>query len=140
MYKFRLPIGDWSDDGHGKCKYFTITSDKPVEEVREAHFKIEEKTGIDVESICSKYRDSSITVEELDELVKFGVDIEEFDLPYKGMIGVSTEGMCHIWVTLLNYVDPKLNLKVEEELPMLPFYGFDKKKRHIGFVGYGCFH
>lgn len=57
---FRLPIGDWSDDGHGECNY-------------------------DAEPIL------------------------------------------------------QLNIVAADEFPMLPFYGYDEKKRHIGFVGYGTF-
>lgn len=30
-------------------------------------------------------------------------------------------------------------LKHKEDIPMLPFYGFDEKQRHIGGVGYGLF-
>lgn len=33
--------------------------------------------------------------------------------------------------------DADLVLKREPELQMLPFYGYDAKKRHIGSFGYG---
>lgn len=95
--------------------------------VREAHFKIKEATGINIESICSEYEDSSISKDLLNELVKFGINIENFDLPYKGEVGVSAENMAHIWITMLNYVDPDLKLALNVDLPMLPFYGFDDK-------------
>ena len=55
MYQFKLPIGDWSSDGHCVCEYYLVSSNRPVEEVREAHYKINEKTGIDIESECSEY-------------------------------------------------------------------------------------
>lgn len=139
MYYFRIPIGDWSNDGHGKRKDFITASDRPIDQAREAHFKIKELTGIDIESICSEYEDSSITVDLLNELSLYGVNPEMFDLPYKGEVGITEEGMAHIWVSLLNFADPELNIVLLEDLPMLPFYGFDEKKRHIGHVGYGCF-
>lgn len=139
MYKFRMPIGDWSDDGHGKCDYYTISSNLPIEEVREAHFKIPELTGVNIESIANNYEEGNITQETLDKLISLGVDPDKFDEPYKGSIYVSSENMRDIWITLLNNVEPKLNLVVEEKIPMLPFYGFDEQKRHIGFIGYGCF-
>lgn len=139
MYNFRMPIGDWSDDGHGKCTYYTVSSDLPVEDVREAHFAIYEKTGLDIGSICSEYEESSITTELFNDLVILGLDIREFDYPHEGEVEVSPEGMCHIWITLLNHVEPRLNLKKMEDLPMLPFYGYDNKKRHINQVGYGCY-
>ena len=40
MYKFVIPIGDWSEDGHGKHDDYVVTSNKPVEAVREAHYRI----------------------------------------------------------------------------------------------------
>lgn len=140
MYRFRMPIGDWSDDGHGKCDYYCIKSNKPVEYVRDIHFQILEKTGIDIEEICSEYEDSSISVEQFNELLKLGIEEERFDHPYKGNIGVSSENMCYLWTFLLMKSDETLNLEIEETPEMLPFYGFDQKERHIGFVGYGCFN
>ena len=37
-HSFALPIGDWSGDGHGHCEWFTVRSNKPLEDVRKAHF------------------------------------------------------------------------------------------------------
>lgn len=54
MYQFRLTIGDWSGDGHGKSEDFVISSNAPVEKVREAHYKIEDTTGVDIENIYSE--------------------------------------------------------------------------------------
>ncbi|MFO1442934.1 hypothetical protein KDN24_06850 [Bacillus sp. Bva_UNVM-123] len=140
MYRFRMPIGDWSDDGHGKCNYYYIKSNKPVEEIREIHFKIKENTDVDIEKICRKFEESSIDVELFDALVGMGLDKENFDLPYKNKVTFSPKDMCNLWVFLLKKTDETLELEIEEEPKMLPFYGFDEKRRHIGFVGYGCFH
>lgn len=148
MYKLRIPIRDWSNDGHGKCNYHTISSNMTIEKVREVHFKIKEKTGVDIESICSEYDDSYINLEMIDKLAKIGLSIEELDLLAEGEvcmnakedeIYVSNKDMCHIWIALLNYVDPNLNLTLLKNIPMLSFYEFDKYDRHIGQVGYGCF-
>lgn len=135
-----MPIGDWSDDGHGKCDYYYIKSNKSVEEVRETHFQLLEKTGIDIEEICSEYEDSSIRLELFKSLVELGINIDKFDLPYKGNVGISSENMCYLWTFLLMKTDETLRLEIEDEPEMLPFYGYDDKKRHIGYVGYGCFN
>lgn len=37
-YLFKLPIGDWSDDGHGYCKDFIIECNMPIEKVFDAYF------------------------------------------------------------------------------------------------------
>lgn len=38
-YSFTIPIGDWSGDGHNACTYYQFTSNKPLQNVREAFFK-----------------------------------------------------------------------------------------------------
>ena len=39
-YLFKLPIGDWSGDGHSMCEYIKIRTNKTIEEVREGHFDL----------------------------------------------------------------------------------------------------
>lgn len=151
---FKLPIGDWSDDGHGECSYYTIKSNKSVEEVREIHFKIKDSLGIDIESIASEYEDSSIDsdiVEKLFEMgfkeflgTRYGVCLEcenEEDEEYDSEWTITSEGMAYLWLFLLMKADSSLKLEFDKtvKIPMLPFYGFDEKNRHISFVGYGCF-
>ncbi len=140
MYSFRMPIGDWSDDGHGKCDYYYIKSNKPVEEVREIHFQILDKTGFDIEETCSEYEDSSISEDQFNELVALGLEAKRFDYPYNGRVYISSENMCYLWTFLLMKTDATLKLEIEKTPEMLPFYGVDNKMRHIGFVGYGCFN
>lgn len=60
MYQFKMTIGDWSDDGHGRYEDFVVRSNVPVEQVREAYFRIKDVTGIDIESICSNYGEDEI--------------------------------------------------------------------------------
>jgi hypothetical protein len=150
MFKFNIPIGDWSDDGHGICRYYLISSNKPVEEVREAHFKIVKETGIDVTKICKNYEEDWYYDEEIiQKIIDTGFDVEkrccEIDRDgYENLIiGITFEPreLAELWVHLLMYVDKDLKLEfvAEEETLMLSFYGFDEKKRHISFVGYGLF-
>lgn len=136
MYKFLMSIGDWSDDGHGLHEDYIIESRKHVEVVRETHFKIKEKTGIDVETICQSCRENTISQENYDKLVQLG-----FQFPEPGENKISPDTMAQIWLFLLNKTDPSLHLKFtgDKELPTLHFYGFDKQGRHIEQIGYGCF-
>ena len=140
-YLFTLPIGDWSRDGHGVCDYYHVESNKPVEEVREAHFKIKEVTGIDIHTIANEYGEPFIpqdhpvipylkSIGKLDKLTESYGD-EDYS--------IYPDGMAELWAILLMAADPELELalKVEGQIPMLPFYGYDEKKRHIRFVGYG---
>ena len=137
---FKLPIGDWSGDGHGKCDYYLIESNKSVQQVREVHFKIFEKTGINIHAIANDYEDSHISYEVFDALTSLGYNfIENHDDDDEGFYATSKE-MANIWIFLLTKTDKKLMLKIiDDKDDMLPFYGYDKKKRHIDGVGYGCF-
>jgi hypothetical protein len=132
-----MQIGDWSDDGHGHCEDFFIESNKPVEEVREAHFLIKDKTEIDIEKLCSEYEEAYLLSGTKIKLRNLGYDLNDFE----DMDNVGPEEMARLWVFLLNKVNPDLELElVVDDIPTLNFYGFDDKHRHIGHVGYGCFN
>ncbi|WCF11519.1 hypothetical protein NDS46_31675 (plasmid) [Paenibacillus thiaminolyticus] len=143
VFRFKLPIGDWSGDGHGRCDYYLIKSSKPVEQVREIHFNIPEKMGINIEEICSEYGDCKVEARIIDKLIDLGFDLDLLEDTYqKGEDAYfSSEDMCQLWIFLLMKTDLSLRLELIEEsnIEMLPFYGFDSKQRHIGFVGYGIF-
>lgn len=134
MYKFRMSIGDWSDDGHGKHEDFIIESNHPVDVVREAHFRIKEVTGIDIEDFCCDYEDSSVPKEIENKLKDMGFEFEYAGTTY-------AKEMALLWMFLLQKANPELELKIiNDDIPNLHFYGCDKKRRHISFVGYGLFY
>jgi len=142
MHIFKLPIGDWSDDGHGKCDYYTVESNMSVEEVREIHFKIEEKTGVDIHKICNKYEQDHIPADSnLITMLKEEGKLEKMNVSgYDGDVDghyTNSRSLALIWVYLLQKTEPELKLKLLKEPEMLSFYGFDKQGRHISFVGYG---
>lgn len=138
MYQIRLTIGDWSDDGHGHTADFIVNSNLPVEAVREAHFKIKETTGIDIESICSEYEEDEIDEETVEILKDMGFQFS--NSTGMGDEITNPEEMAKIWVFLLQKADPNLKLEFQtDDIPNLNFYGFDEKGRHIGSVGYGLF-
>ena len=66
---WKIPIGDWSDDGHGKCDWFTVKSNFTVEKAREAYFKAVEASGLDIaKEIAHDYEDSGVS-ERITELL-----------------------------------------------------------------------
>lgn len=144
---FRLPIGDWSGDGHSQCDFYTVKSSKSIEEVREAHFKIASKTGVNIEEIASEYQESRVREEDVEKLKELGFESfvsnikrDVFENGEDGEWGMYSEGMAYLWIFLLMKADEGLELEIVPNPPMLSFYGFDEQKRHIGFVGYGCFY
>lgn len=136
MYKFTLPIGDWSDDGHCRCSWYTVQSNVPVEEVREAFFKAKQITHITPENICCNYEDSEIKKEQYLAL----------GLPEKNYItyldyeedGYTTGNLfAQLVLDYIMFHNPSITLELIPDLPMLPFYGYDQHNRHISSFGYG---
>ena len=129
---FKIPIGDWSNDGHAQCHWYIVESNKPVEEVREVHFR-GCKEVFDIHSVCNEYEEYQADLEDLPEWVREFFDHEGHPMNGSG-------GMAELWLEMLRRTDPDLVLKlVPEDISMLPFYGHDDQKRHIGTVGYGLF-
>lgn len=131
-YVFRLPIGDWSGDGHGVSRDYRIRSNKPVEAVREAYFAAEQKTRLDLTEVCGKYEEREIKPHLLAAIRAAGLP-----LPEENLDGFGPDEFVELTLAYLRAGDPELELKVLPFEEMLPFYGYDSKKRHIGFLGYG---
>lgn len=152
IYKFKLPIGDWSGDRHGKTEDFLIESNKPLQEVRELYFRACEKLGFTLDGYdkltpCSEYGDSTIKEETLNALLEFGVKIDENlvdslkESYEQDKAYLETESMCDIVLEFIKTQDKTLELVriPKKDYPMFQFYGYDEKKRHIGYFGYGLF-
>ena len=138
MYKFYMTIGDWSGDGHGRSEDFLVVSNLPVERVREAHFQIEEATGVNIEGICSAFEEDEIDPETVTKIKELGFCFENSSGMGDGIISVSE--MAKLWVFLLMKADQELKLEIiEDNTPTLHFFGYDEQNRHWGSVGYGLF-
>ena len=138
MYQIKMTIGDWSKSNHGASETFLISSNLPVEDVREAHFRIKDVTDIDLESVCSNYDEDEIDSETMEIL-------QEMGFVFRNKTGMGPEitypeEMARIWMFLLMRANPQLQLELlKDETPSIHFVGYDEKGRHIGEVGYGLF-
>lgn len=144
----KLPIGDWSRDGHGKCDWFLIESNLPVEEVREAYFKACDILGEDLSRfLCDDPEERTVEKEKFELLKNKGVDISDLvgnwsfiDESYE-IVFEDTKDFATYILRCLN----KLGNKdfaweiLDNDIPMIPFYGVDDKNRSIGYFGYGLF-
>ena len=131
-YTFKISIGDWSDDGHGKSKDFFFKSNKKIKLVREAYFAAKEKyPTLCPEDFCSDYEDSTVPDEVVEQAKKLGYEIDPEDFWVDDMANFTA------WFIMLG--DPELKLTIKPEVKTLAFYGNDEKKRHISFIGYGLF-
>lgn len=115
MYVINFEIGDWSRDGHNQSEKFNIESNKPVEELREAHFLCKEKHGFDIGDICSKYKDNDASI-FYNELKEIGIDLAEYaekeELDEEYEYGDETafkfytpQGIARLWIDILMKID-----------------------------------
>lgn len=76
-HKFSLPIGDWSDDGHGKTETFIFGCNKPMTAVVEAFNKAAKKFPSETHptSIFSDYEDHSLSAEDYFAIFDVGYDL-----------------------------------------------------------------
>lgn len=133
---FRIPIGDYSSDGHGKCDYFAASSALSLNEVREAYFKAKEELPkiICPENFVNQYEEYEISDEVVQALKDAGYtsDDENFYTDF------GTGEMAEYVVWYINKGNSSCDIKLEPKInDMFPFYGHDEKNRHIGFIGYG---
>lgn len=137
MHFFKIPIGDWSQDGHGKCNWHLVESNKPVEAVREAFFTaLSKHPKIDPTKIASDYEDSTIDKSVVDELLSLGFTSQYFNGEYY----CDELLLLDIILFFLKLEDNDLTLHlIKDDHPMLNFYGRDKQNRHISGFGYGLF-
>lgn len=136
--QIEFPIGDWSDDGHGKCETFLVDSNVSVETLRELHFLAPEQLGFEIGSICQDYGDCTISQEVLAKLKTFLTE-ELYEKAAEEY--VDAESLCKIWLACLMQIEPTVHLSIvpTPSRESINFYGHDAKGRHLKTPGYGLF-
>jgi hypothetical protein len=148
MNTYKFPVGDWSGDGHEACEWYMVKTNASIEDVREAHFSCKEKLGFEIGTIASEYQDNTVD-EHIIKILFENKIVTEDDFcevvegdDGKTMYTVESEDIFHIWLKILNYLNPTLKLvhAKKAELPTINFYGWDEKGRHLETPGYGVFY
>lgn len=146
MYKMKLTLGDWSGDGHSISKTYICSSNKPVEDVREAHFKFEDLFGFEIGSLCQEYGESWLSKDiyyKLQDILKWDDDeglTEDWWDENDNRYHTEPDELVWIWIKCLEAADNELTLKiVDDSIPSLHFYGVDSASRHLHTPGYGLF-
>ena len=133
LHKIDFPIGDWSDDGHGKCKWFTILSNKSVDELRELHFGCSRQLGFEIGDLCSDYEDSYLNDFIIGVLTSTGIIDESAEEE------LTLTALFQIWLKIYQYLDPSFSYTIEQNTT-IQFGGFDNSGRHLKTPGYGLFY
>ena len=145
--KIQIAIGDWSNDGHGECDnfFFNVHSGHSVQEIREAYFQSGEKyPNLNPEKFCCDMESSTLSPKILELSKELGFDWLNEGAEFESWKGedytyAHPEVMAKFVAWFIGLSGPALELTPRNEVPTLQFYGYDKEKRHIGFIGYGLF-
>jgi hypothetical protein len=133
-YEFEIPVGDWSDDGHGKCEYYRASATKPFEDVCKAFVKARQKLGISPEEVCSDYQEGSPSTEIIEAFAKAGYQFPE---------DFFSREMAELIVWYLNEGDPGLDARLQpedEQRSILRNWEFvDITGENLDQFGYGLF-
>lgn len=135
QHEIIFELGDWSKDGHNQSDKYKIKSNKPVEELRELHFKFCEQ-HFKIGDMCREHEERDISDD-----IKLGLD--SLNISYKNFeedTGMGTEQLLIIWLDCLKYIDNTFEYCIiEDDTPTIHFYGFDSKGRHLDVPGYGFY-
>lgn len=135
----RFPIGDWSDDGHGKCEYFFVSCNKSVQQLREIHFSCPAKLGFDIGDMCSEYQEPTVSSGIIKMLEKHNI-VKPNELSKSRYDFMSPIYLFKLWLIILKFLEPSLTYEIyEPKFIDINFYGFDEQKRHLNTPGYGLY-
>ena len=137
MYQIKFPIGDWSGDGHGKCEWFILQSNKTVQEVRNIHLRSKEKLGFSIGEICSDYYDWFLG-ETISEYLLINNVLIPTEIDRINSDGLSSSDIIDIWIKCLMRIEPSLILKVIPET-VIPSIVSCSDVKPISTPGYGLF-
>ena len=126
--RFKLPIGDWSDDGHGKCDYFIVESNVHFDVIVSTYLEMDEKYKIS--EICSEYEEGSLTEEQSEMVKNAGLKVDEYP---------EARQLAQLVIHFIMMYDSSIELKiVSEDIPMLSNWASPDGK-YLSLPGYGLF-
>jgi len=137
-HAFQIQIGDWSNDGHGRCKTFNFQANKPIGDIKTAYHKAKELLPAEIcsESFCNEYEDGKLPYatwvkirEHFPMLDPDGIDV--YSLKENSDRCPDAEWMAMYTALFIQKGDPELVITMEKELPVL----YTDR-----FIGYGLFH
>jgi hypothetical protein len=145
-----IPLGDWSDDGHGKFETFHLLI--PVqftqEILSENYLKNKELFGFGLKDFANDYEDGRISMSDIEKLQEHGFEFSEAS---KGILKkdedaystdfsrdnpwLNTKAMLEIVVFFIGYGLEDFTARVKEP----DFYLFGQWAGPESMIGYGLF-
>lgn len=153
----KVPVGDWSNDGHEKCEDYYITANYPIEDMQQAYKDTCKKIGLQLNHtdnytgiegatrhrswrvLLAEYREQGITMEAWNILQEHGFDMlgdidieEENDMAY-----FYPHDVFNLFMWFVSYSMPD-DFKYEEfTIKAKPLIGYWCDLNHQ--IGYGVF-
>ena len=159
---YKIPVGDWSDDGHGECDNYYITTNYSASEMRQAYKDTCKKIGLQLNHntdyteiegmstwknwryLLTDYEQNTIEEDALDILLSHGFDIsiaEEYEEDDEGKIVSATfdsRGVFKLFMWFISYSMPSDFEYKEFKIEAEPINGYwNKELNHQ--IGYGVF-
>lgn len=139
-HKFKLPIGDWSNDGHGRCDYYFVESNVSAEDLVPIYIAMDE--AYNISSQVNEYSESKLDDDYIQFMVKLGLEpkdyITDFLDPY-----INSRELAQLILDLLMRFDQGLSLRFSEDIPefnnWLGHKVTGKKGSVLSLPGYGLF-
>jgi hypothetical protein len=131
-FRYKIPVGDWSCDGHNRYEYFYVTADKDAKAIELAYAVAKAAyPELDYQSCCEEYEDSKAPEAIAAKCAEVGIELED---GYYGddtrVFWTDTYIQYAMW--FINQGDPELNLQLDDinNVPQL----------HSLAGGYGLFY
>jgi hypothetical protein len=139
-----IPLGDWSDDGHGKFETFhlLIPIQFTQEMLSENYLKNKELFGFGLRDFANDYEDGRIWVENYETLQSHGFQfsensksvLENFD-PSDFYLYLNRKALLEIVVFFIGHGLENFTARVKEP----DFYMFGQWQGPESMIGYGLF-
>ncbi len=143
--KYKITVGDWSDDGHGKTETFIVdVVGASRKQMFDNYKRNVDRLGFDPQNIANEYEDSYWPREAVEKLQEVGFPFpEEFDIDdeyYSDWLDLEMY-VNLIMFFMTNGLNVAWGIVKGEEMPTL-IGGYDgyKSDRHTSHFGYGYFH
>lgn len=141
-FKYKIIIGDWSSDGHGKSESFMFNTNYEKEDIRNAYLKFCEQSNIQLhgDGFFCQYEDNVLSEEDYDKLTQNGCDLSFLELDLDATGGVVeyyflAEDVFRLFMAMVKVI--LLDFKYEIFRPEMLFPSSDF---NIGGIGYGVFY
>lgn len=142
LYVYQIVIGDWSDDGHGKCDHYTVETSHNMTEIQEAYLKAVNACGVSLHrnskanyELCSEYQDNTIPEEAEERLTELGVDWKLIETKYDRDCGMNPDSFSYLFMEMVKTQISDFEYKFSAGPPYLNGY-WGKLNHHFG---YGCY-